>query len=151
MAFTLSPFIISLNPNCEMRVNTQQLWWNGTGMSYTGIKPTIGDVDGNGGTDLILTTSEPAGSKAFVLLSTYISFLSPQMWWDGTGLSWSGITPFTGDVDGNKKADYIYMTDEGANGTKAFVSKSSGSAFAAPQLWLHVPGWMYAGIKAYLK
>lgn len=131
--------------------NAAELWHNITDMTYSGIKPTIGDVDGNGGVDLILTTNETNGSKAFALLSTWQAFLTPQLWWDGTGTSWSGMTPFTGDLNNDKKADYVFMADEGANGTKFFAATSNGSAFAAPQQWAHVVGWGYSGVKTYLK
>jgi hypothetical protein len=130
---------------------TGQLWWNGVGLMYGGIKPAMGDADGNGCADLIIVTNEPTGSKAFVLLATCLSFLSPQLWWNGTGLGWSGITPLAGDVNGDKKADFVYLTNEGANGTKGFVAKSTGSGFTTPQLWWNGTGLMYGGIKAYLK
>ena len=131
--------------------NTAQLWQSMTGLMYSGIKVTAGDADGNGCSDFVLTTDESTGSKAFVMLSTCQSFFAPQKWWDGTGLSWSGVTPFTGDVNGDKKADFVYMTNEGANGAKFFAATSNGSAFTAPQLWLSATYWGYSGIKAYLK
>lgn len=150
----IKAFMAKSNGSTGFSYTTPQPWVTDTGLMYSGIKMTIGDVDGNGGTDLILTTNESTGSKAFVLESTWQSFLSPQQWWDGTGIVWSGMTPFTGDTDGDKKADYVYMTDEGANGIKVFVGHSNGStgfSFTTTQPWASVPGWSYSGVKAYLK
>jgi hypothetical protein len=128
-----------------------QLWWNGTGYGYGGIKASLGDVDGNRGADLILTTDEGAtGSAGMVLLSTWQGFLPPARWWNGTGFGWVGVTPLVGDVNGDRKADYVYLTNEGANGTKAFVALSTGSGLTAPQLWWNGTGYGYGGIKASL-
>jgi hypothetical protein len=128
-----------------------QQWWNGVGMMYAGIKTSLGDTDGNGCEDLVLTTQESVGSKAFVLQSTCIGFLAPQMWWNGSSYGWSGVTPLVGDVDNDKKADYLFLTNEGPNGIKIFVAKSNGSSsFYAPQIWYNATGWNYAGIKTTL-
>jgi hypothetical protein len=127
--------------------NTPQLWWNGAGWGYGGIKAALGDVDNNGGEDLVLTVSKPNGSDAFVLLSTYANFMAPQPWWDGTAYGWSGITPLVGDVNGDRRADYVVLTNEGANGTKAFVATSNGTRFGFAQLWWDGLGWGYSGIK----
>jgi surface antigen len=127
--------------------NPPQQWWNGTGWGYGGIKPTLGDVDGNGGEDLVITTNETGGSKAFVLLSTYGTFLSPQLWWDGTGWGWAGITPLVADVDHSGKADYILLSDESGTGTAAHVGTSNGSTFSTLQLWWNGTSWGYSGIK----
>jgi hypothetical protein len=126
-----------------------QLWWTGTGMMYSGIKLASGCVDGDHEADLVFITNEGAyGSKGFLLRSTntYVEY-----WWNGAGLGWGGITPFVGDADGDTKADLVFMTDEGANGTKFFESKSTTIGFATPQQWASVPGWIYAGVKAYLR
>lgn len=127
--------------------NAPQLWWNGAGWGYNGIKAALGDVDNNGGEDLIITVSKPTGSDAYVLLSTYGGFMAPQWWWNGTAYGWSGLTPLVGDVNGDRRADYIILTNEGANGTKAFVATSNGSGFGSAQLWWNGAGWGYAGIK----
>ena len=59
------------------------------------------DVDHNGCTDLVLTSSEATGSAMWSLLSTCQGFLSPAKWLDGTGFGWSGVTPLVGDVNGD--------------------------------------------------
>ncbi len=129
-----------------------QLWINTTWW-YPGLKPSLGDVDGNGCADVVFTTNEGSnGSKAFALFSTCSNgFLSPVQVWNGSAFSWSGITPFVGDVNGDGCADYVFLTDEGTNGTKVFVASSVGGSFNSPGLWLAIPTMMYGGIKAYLK
>ena len=110
------------------------------------------DVDGNGGSDLVMTTSEPTGgTAAIVALSTYQGFLAPQKWWNNNTFGWSGVTPLVGDVDGDKVADYVFLTNEGVNGTKAWVAKSTKTGLTTPQLWWNGKGYGYSGIKASLR
>jgi surface antigen len=139
----------SLLSTCNTFLSPQQ-WWNGTGVMYSGVKASLGDVDGNGCNDLVITTSETTGFKVLSLLATCNTFLAPQQWLDGAGYSWSGITPLVGDVNGDKKADYVFLTNEGANGTKAYVALSTGSGFLSPQQWWNGVGVLYDGVKASL-
>jgi len=123
----------------------QTTWWTQAGDS------SMSDVDNNRAADLVLTTDEPSGGSAgWVLLSTWQSFLSPAKWWNGSVYGWSGVTPLVRDVNGDRRADFVYLTNEGANGTKAFVALSTGSGWIAPQLWWNGTGWGYSGIKGYL-
>ena len=128
-----------------------QLWWNGTGFGYGGIKASLADVDGNGGADLILTTSQPSGgSAALVLLSTFQSFWYQGAWWSDPNTGWAGITPLVGDVNGDGKADFIFLANNNGVGTNAYVALSTGSGFGIPQLWWNGTGYGYSGIKAAL-
>ncbi|MGY0234205.1 CHAP domain-containing protein [Longispora urticae] len=132
-------------------LSAPQLWWNGVGYGYTGIKAALADVDGNGGADLVLTTSEPGGGTAVVVgLSTYAGFWIQPAWWSDPGTGWSGVTPLAGDVNGDRKADYVFLANAGADGTRAYVALSNGSRLSAPQLWWNGAGYGYTGIKAAL-
>lgn len=114
---------------------TPQLWWNGTGWSYAYSKFSLGDVDKNSALDVIVTTI-PAGdgTAAYPLLSTWQSFWQRPAWWSDSGTGWSGITPFTGDVTGDGKADYVWIADDNGVGTKAYVGVSNGSSsFGIPR------------------
>lgn len=116
------------------------------------MQPNNSDVDGNRGADLIITTAEAGGYfKSFALPSTYEQFLQPQLWLNGSGFGWSGITPLAGDVNGDGKSDYVFLTREASGFIKAFVSKSTGSGFQTPQLWWDGTGYGYDGIKAVLR
>lgn len=127
------------------------LWWDGTGYGYSGIKPVTGDVDGNGADDLILTTAEPiGGSAAQVLLSTWQGFLAPHTWWQDAGTGWTGITPMVADVTGDGKADFAFLAD-GGTGSPVYVGTSTGSSFDTPQLWWSGTGYGYSGIKTSLR
>jgi hypothetical protein len=114
----------------------------------TARRPASPDVDGNGAMDLVLSTDEGAsGTGVFALLSTYHRFLDPASWLDGHVFGWGGVKPLAGDVNGDGRADYVFLTNEGANGTKVFVSLSTGHGFSPPQLWWNGIGWGWDGIK----
>lgn len=105
------------------------------------------DLDNNLGSDLILTTSEPAGGSAAVAgLSTYQNYWVQPAWWKDMSVGWSGMTPLSGDVNGDRKADYMFMADSG-NGVHLYVSLSNGVAFSSPGLWWNGIGYKYSDIK----
>ncbi len=127
------------------------LWWDGIGYGYTGIKPTTGDVDGNGASDLILVTDEPTGgSGASALLSTWQGFLLPQQRWRDTGTGWMGITPMVADVTADGKADFTFLAN-GGTASPIYVGPSTGASFGNPQLWWSGNGYGYNGIKPVLR
>ena len=128
-------------------LGTPALWWTGTGYGYNGIKASTGDVDNNGASDLVLTAQRADGyADVLVLLSTWQGFMSPQKWLDLSGYGWSGIKPFSADTDGDAKADYIFVTNEGANGIKAYVAKSNASTLLSPSLFSS-GGYSFSDIK----
>ena len=130
---------------------TNQLWWDGSVYGWSGIKPLLGDVDGDGDDDLVILTDAGAdGTKARVLRSNGASFATNELWWDGSVYGWHGIKPLLGDVTGDGKEDLVIITDAGANGTKARVLASNGSAFATNQLWWDGTVYGWSGIKPLL-
>jgi hypothetical protein len=110
--------------------------------------PAGSDVDGNGGADLVVTSAQAGGgSAAMVAVSTYESFWMQPAWWQDPGTGWAGITPLVGDINGDRKADYVFLADAGAEGTRAYVARSTGSGLAPPQLWWNGIGYEYDWIK----
>lgn len=131
-----------------------QLWWQSS-WGYGGIKANLGDMDGNGGADLVLTTNQPEGGSAMsVLLSTYGSFLAPTQWWHDTGVGWTGITPFVADfnnyqINGHLASDYLFLANNNNVGTNAYVAMNTNgtaSGLQGPALWWQ-SSWGYSGIK----
>jgi hypothetical protein len=104
----------------------------------------LGDIDGNGGADLVLTIKEPGGgSAAMAAVSTYEGFWLQAPFWRDAGTGWAGITPLVGDVNGDRKADYVFLANAGAESTRAYVARSAGGLFGAPQLWWNGVGYNY--------
>jgi len=131
--------------------DTPRLWWNGAGYSYEGIKVSLADMDNNNADDLVVTAlRSDAYADVRVALSTWEGFMQPDVWHTLYGYGWEGITPLTGDVTGDDKADYAFITNEHSRGVKAFVSKSSGSSLDNPTQWWNGSGYSYNGIKVAL-
>lgn len=125
-----------------------QLWWNGSGYQFSGIKAAIGDMDGNGAEDLVLATHQTDGGTAVsVALSTQNGFWLQSPWWADTYTDWNNMTPLVGDVTGDGVADFTYLVPTAA-GTNAWVLPSTKTGLQAPQLWWQGDGYMYNGIKA---
>jgi surface antigen len=123
--------------------------WSSAGFGYSGVKAWLGDVDNNNAVDVVLVTNEgAAGVKTFVMRSTHQGLLTPEQWTPMIGVGWNGITPMSGDVTGDNKADLVYITAE-AVGIKVFILRSTGAAFGAPEEWSSA-GFGYSGVKAWL-
>lgn len=133
------------------------LWWSDSSYVYADLKPVLGDVDGNGASDLVLVRKVSGGNvDVKVALSTWDGFIAMTTWWNLSGIGWTGVTPMVGDVkvtidpvkqQPDKAADLVFMTNEGAAGTKILVAVSSRSSFVGVQEWWHGVGWGYDGIK----
>jgi hypothetical protein len=105
---------------------------------WTRSKAVVADYNGDGISDIgVLYNSGNAGTAFWVLLSTGSSFLAPQKWYDsGAGAwDWTASKPVAGDFTGDGKADIAVVYNAGSLTTNFYVLASSGSAFAAPQLW----------------
>ncbi|GIH06658.1 hypothetical protein Rhe02_47250 [Rhizocola hellebori] len=125
-------------------------WWTGNGWGYAGIKPSLGDMNGDGAEDLVLTTNEPTGGTAVnVALSTRTGFATQTLWWFDIYTDWTNMTPLIGDVTGDKVADYTFTTPS-PTGVKAWMLKSTYAGLAQPQVWWDGSGWVYSRIKANL-
>lgn len=125
-----------------------KLWWSGPGYGYNGIKLSLADMDNNNADDLVITALRDDGyADVRVGLSTWQGFMTPNVWRSLDGYGWDGITPLTGDVTGDNRGDYVFVTNEYSHGVKAFVSKSSGSSLATPSLWWNGTGYSYNHVK----
>jgi hypothetical protein len=128
--------------------NAATRWWNGTGWGYSGIKASLGDMNGDGAEDLVLTTSQPGGGTAVIVaLSTQSAFNVLPAWWSDIYTSWANMTPLVGDVTGDKVADYTFITPS-ATGVTAWVLASTKTGLQTPQDWWDGAGWSYTNIKA---
>ena len=136
---------LSLGDKLAPRRVYASLW----GYGYSGIKPMAGDVNGDGLDDVILTVDKGNAGTGVVVLKTNPGGWSnaPESWAAYPLLGWRGVTPLLGDVNGDKAADYVLLTNEGANGTKAWVALSTKTGFAPLRAWWNGVGYGYGGIK----
>jgi hypothetical protein len=112
---------------------TPSVWWNGSGWSYANSKFSLGDVDNNGAKDVVVTTIPTGGgAAAYPLLSTWSGFWQQSAWWTDSGTGWSGITPFTGDVTGDSKADTSGSRTTTARPPRPMSASRTGAAASAP-------------------
>jgi hypothetical protein len=100
------------------------------------------DVDGDGKADaLYFDTLRSSG--IWVSLSTGSAFTAPEMWLQH-GPSTSDQIQYA-DVNGDGKADALYFDTFRSGGV--WVSLSTGSGFAAPEMWAHYASSAPAQIK----
>jgi hypothetical protein len=126
----------------------QQQWQNIT-WGWTGLKPLLGDANGDGKADVVtLNNNGTSGTSIHVFPSSGSSFGNQQQW-NNVTWAWTGLTPLLGDVTGDGKADLVTLNNNGSNGTSIHVFKSTGSSFASQVMWRNTT-WGYTGIKALL-
>jgi len=88
-----------------------QLWWKGTGHLYTGIKPVLGDVNGDGTEDLILATPQAGGGTAVSpALSTGSGLWLQPPWWTDRYTDWDNMTPLGGNFTRASTTDIRLLT-----------------------------------------
>ena len=122
--------------------------WRDLSWNWQGIKPLIGDVDGDGLADLVtLNDADTAGTDVMVMLSNgEDGFGTPSQWYD-LSWGWDGIKPVMGDVDADWMSDLVTLNYPGGPGTDVMVMLSNGSdAFGTPEQWLDL-SWGWGGIK----
>jgi subtilisin family serine protease len=127
-------------------------WLNGLGVAAGGwtsqnVYPRLtGDVNGDGKADVVAF-----GNKAvYVALSNGSKLAAPVAWLGAYGPAAGGWTSFdlyprwVGDVNGDGRDDIV------AFGNKAvYVSRSTGSGFTAPAVWLNGYGPASGGWASY--
>jgi hypothetical protein len=99
----------------------------------SGYLPILGDVDGDGDSDLIDVTKY---GDAWVALSDGASFQAPSRWgWLGFKYApLDGWMPLSGDFNADGKTDLLQITPTG----DPWVSLSTATSFSAPTRW----GWL---------
>ena len=99
--------------------------------SYSGYRADMGDVDGDGVSDLVWTKAGSSG--AYVALADGAgSFAAAQASTPGTG-SFSGYDALMGDVDGDGASDLVWWKQNGS-GLHVYAALSEGDGtFAAAQ------------------
>lgn len=127
--------------------NPAQLWWNGAGWGFAGIKPALGDVNGDGSQDLVLVTR---GANNATGISVGIAgsggFAVQPQWWNDPYTDWTVMKPLVGDVTGDKVADVTYLIPT-ASGSAAYVVPSGKTGFHPTQLWWNGAGYQFDAIK----
>lgn len=122
------------------------MWWIGSGWNYGKIKASLGDINGDGTGDIVLTYREPDGSVSLHVGRSTQSGFWVQLWWYDSYTIWADVTPFVGNFNGDGNDDYGFISPS-PNGVKAWVLRSTNLQLLSPQVWWDGVGWGYAGIK----
>jgi hypothetical protein len=95
----------------------------------TGVENLVADVSGDGLGDLVTTVSNGAGNTVSTYLSDGKQLIPPQSL---QSLGSSSGQEVLGDVDGDGKADFVYITpNSNTNQDQAQVALSTGSGFGS--------------------
>lgn len=100
----------------------------------------MADVNGDGRADIVGF----GNAGAYVSLSSGSGFSAPSLWVNNYGYSSGWLMDrhprFVTDIDGDERADIVGFGDAGA-----YVSRSTGVGFEAPQLWGGNFGYVVGG------
>ena len=104
------------------------------GMNADKTKLVVGDVNGDDRDDVIVVFEHgPNWWKAWVSLANGTSsvFAAPLMWYENPAGSanFRSSRWFTGDFNGDGKADFAHIYDHGSCQTKLWVYRSTGASF----------------------
>jgi YD repeat-containing protein len=113
--------------------------------SWNGVHEALVDVNGDGLSDWVWIPNGP--QDLWVALSNGNGFDTPTIWLAAYSVSgthhpysWEGRYEHFGDVNGDGRADYVWVPDGRYD---LWVSLSTGTGFTPPQMWLAqniVPG-----------
>ncbi len=119
-----------VRPSTGTSFGAPQSWstYGHGGSSNAGMLTYFADVDGDAKADLIYLRS----SATFVRRSTGSAFGAESSWsdWGHQGSSNPGLYTYFADVDGDRKADQLYLSS-----ATTIVRRSSGAAFGAEATW----------------
>jgi len=129
--------------------NSPSAWYTMTGWTLSTMKPIAGDFNGDGKTDFAELGKQTDGHADLqVFISTGTAFYSPAQWLNLTGWGWDGMKIFTGDFNGDGKADFASLNGA-SNGSEFRVALSTGSSFPYPSQWAFLTGWLWDGMKPF--
>ncbi|NEA38515.1 FG-GAP-like repeat-containing protein [Streptomyces sp. SID11385] len=136
----------------------KKVWTSATSWTWSHIKSTAGDFDGDGKDDvgvLYDNGKDADGSSRtawWTFAGTSTGVAAPQRVWQSTGSwDWAASRPVAGDFDGDGKADVGVLYDNGKNATTGLQETvlwtfgSTGSGFAAPKkVWTSATSWTWS-------
>ncbi|WP_241691357.1 FG-GAP-like repeat-containing protein [Streptomyces sp. GZWMJZ-114] len=133
----------------------KKVWTSTTSWTWSSIKSTAGDFDGDGKDDVgvLYDNGKDANGASktawWTFAGTSTGLAAPQRVWQSTGSwSWAASQPLAGDFDGDGKTDAGVLYDYGKNAstglqeTGLWTFASTGSGFAAPKkVWTSPMSW----------
>ncbi|HEY0638023.1 MAG TPA: FG-GAP-like repeat-containing protein [Pseudonocardiaceae bacterium] len=94
--------------------------------------PRLGDVTGDGAADIITFTNDGEGDVFVAVSNRQNAFVGTAVRWHDFFAPTSEF-PYTGDFDGDRRADIVTFTQNG--GADVYVALSTGSAFGPGPRW----------------
>lgn len=128
---------LRLLPGEDGRFGGSELWREVPGWRIGLLKPTVGDFDGDGRTDLA-ELGEPleGGADVMVLRSRGVDFGPPQQWLRDDTMAWQATRIVSGDYDGDGSSDVATLERQADGGLAVVVRRSTGEGFRGPVAWL---------------
>jgi hypothetical protein len=121
----------------------REKWWASapTGWTWSRMKLTAGDFDGNGKADVAALYDHGGGSaRLWVFRSSGTAFTAGSWWYTPSGTWWAKWTRIAaGDITGDGKADLAMLYNVGRDVGKTYVFSSTGSAFSNRGAWYAPP------------
>ena len=105
-----------------------------------------GDFEGNKKTDVVVISDPAADLSVRIALRAKTADAAEMVWFksDRSFLALSRAKFAVADVDSDGKDDLVALYDSGANISKLYVWKSTGSAFTFANIWWTASDYMWA-------